>query len=117
MIFQQSVGGQTHCFRRSPEISLKDATAFRAFPSEVIGTYGLVLKLKSSAVNRLAALTTANLDRWMISQVNGHAVDAIMIDKPVNDGFIVIWKGVTEADLAILNKDLPQIGAEKAKKN
>ena len=39
-----------------------------------------------------------------------------MIDKPVTDGVIVIWKGASEADVAILDKELPRIGAENKKK-
>lgn len=116
MIFAQVVGGQTRYFRRMPELSLKDMVAFSPFPSEVPETFGIVFKLKSNAVNRLAAVTAANQGRWLISQVDGHAVDAILIDKQVNDGFIVIWKGVTLADVTILGADLPRTDAANPKK-
>ena len=91
-------------------------TAFSPFPADSGQGFGLVLKLKPNAVNRLAALTSANQGRWLISQVNGRAVDGVLIDKPVNDGFIVIWKGVSDADIAVLDKELPRIGAENQKK-
>jgi hypothetical protein len=116
MIFPQMANGQTRYFRRTPEVSLKDVTAFSPFPADNGQGFGLVLKLKPTAVNRLAALTSANQGRWLISQVNGRAVDGVLIDKPVNDGFIVIWKGVTDADIAILDKEMPRIGAENKKK-
>ncbi len=116
MIFPQMANGQTRYFRRTPDVSLKDVISFRPFPADRDQGFGLLLKLKPSAVNRLSALTTANQGRWLISQVNGRAVDGVLIDKPLNDGFIVIWKGVTDADIAILDKDLPRIGAEKKKK-
>lgn len=115
MIFPQMANGQTRYFRRTPEVSLKDVTAFSPFPADGDQGFGLMLKLKPTAVNRLAALTAANQRRWLISQVNGRAVDGVLIDKPVNDGFIVIWKGVNDADIAILDKELPRIGAEKKK--
>lgn len=115
MIFPQMANGQTRYFRRTSEVSIKDVTAFSTFPAEGGAGFGLVLKLKPNAVNRLAALTSANQGRWLISQVNGRAVDGVLIDKPVNDGFIVIWKGVNDADIAILDKELPRIGAEKKK--
>jgi hypothetical protein len=116
MIFPQMANGQTRYFRRSSEISQKDVISFSTFPAEGGQGYGLVLKLKPNAVNRFAALTNANQGRWLISQVNGRAVDGIMIDKTVNDGFIVIWKGVTEGDIAILDKEFPRIGQENVKK-
>lgn len=116
MIFPQMANGQTRYFRRSSEISQKDVISFSTFPAEGGQGYGLVLKLKPNAVNRFAALTNANQGRWLISQVNGRAVDGIMIDKTVNDGFIVIWKGVTDGDIAILDKEFPRIGQENVKK-
>jgi hypothetical protein len=67
-------------------------------------------------VNRLAAVTAANQGRWLISQVNGRAVDGVIIDKQVSDGYIVIWKGVTLADVEILDKKLPRAD-EANKKN
>lgn len=116
MIFPQMANGQTRYFRRTSEISLRDVISFTPFPAEGGQGFGLVLKLKATAVNRLAAITAANQGRWLISQVNGRAVDGVMIDKPVNDGFIVIWKGVSDADIAILDEELPRIGQEDMKK-
>lgn len=117
MIFPQVANGQTRYFRRGSEISLKDVTAFSPFPAENGEGFGLVLKLKPNATNRLAAITSANQGRWLISQVNGRSVDGVLIDKPVNDGFIVIWKGITDMDIAILDKEMPRIGAPPKKKN
>lgn len=116
MIFPQMANGQTRYFRRTPEITLKDVISFTPFPAEGGQGFGLVLKLKPTAVNRLAAITSANQGRWLISQVNGRAVDGVMIDKPVNDGFIVIWKGVSDADIATLDEEKPRIGQENMKK-
>lgn len=116
MIFPQMANGQTRYFRRSPEITLKDMTSFRPFPTQNGEGYGIVLKLKPHATNRFAAITAANQGRWLISQVNGRAVDGVMIDKPVNDGFIVIWKGINDADIAILDEEMPRTGAENKKK-
>ncbi len=116
MIFGQLANGQTRYFRRLPEFSMKDIVSFSPFPSLVGQEYGVMFKLKESAANRLAAITNANQGRWMIAQLNGRVVDGVMIDKQVSDGFIVIWKGVTQGDLAILDEEMPRIGADKKKK-
>ena len=116
MIFPQGVGNQTRYFRRMPEIGIKDIVSFSPFPSDTGESFGIVFRLKGNAVNRLAAVTAANQGRWLISQVNGRAVDGVIIDKQVNDGYIVIWKGVTLADVEILDKELPRAD-EANKKN
>jgi len=54
MIFPQLANGQTRYFRRLPEVSLKDIAFFSPFPSTVGDDYGLVFKLKTSAINRMA---------------------------------------------------------------
>ena len=116
MIFAQVIGQQTRYFRRMSEIGMKDIVSFSPFPSDVGEGFGIVFKLKSSAVNRFAAITAANQGRWLISQVNGRAVDGVIIDKQVNDGFIVIWKGVTLADVELLDEELPRADEENKKK-
>lgn len=116
MIFGQLANGQTRYFRRLPEFSMKDMVSFSPFPSLVGEEYGVIFRLKDNAAKRLSAITNASQGRWMIAQLNGRVVDGVMIDKQVDDGFIVIWKGVTQGDLAILDDQLPRTGAEKKKK-
>ena len=117
MIFPQLANGQTRYFRRMPDVSLKDMASFNPFPSEFGGDdYGIVFRLKPNAVNRFAALTNANQGRWMISQVNGRVADGFLIDRQVSDGVVVIWKGVTLADIALFDAQLPRTGEEGKKK-
>lgn len=117
MIFPQLANGKKRFFRRLPEFSNRDVASFSPFPSEFGGDdYGLVLQLKPQVFNRLAAITNASQGKWMISEVNGRVVDGVMIDKQVNDGRMVIWKGVTLNDIAILDKEFPRTGEEGKKK-
>jgi len=116
MIFPQLANGKKRFFTRSPEIATKDLVSFNTFPAQDGQDYGVIFKLKGSATNRFSALTTANQGRWMISQINGRVVDGVLIDKTVNDGFIVIWKGVALADIAMLDEQMPRIGLEGKKK-
>lgn len=116
MIFPQLANGQRRFFRRMPEIATKDIISFSPFPSEAGDDYGVAFKLKSNAANRLSAVSNANQGKWMISQINGRVVDGFFIDKQVDDGVMVIWKGVTLADIALLDEELPRAGAEGKKK-
>ena len=113
MIFAQLAAGQTRYFRRMPEITIKDVTSFAPFPSDAGGDdYGIVFNLKDNAAKRLATTTNVNQGRWMIAQVNGRVADGVFIDKQVDDGRIVIWKGVTLADITIFDEALPRAGQQ-----
>ena len=116
MIFSQLTNGQTRYFRRMPEVSTKDIVSFTPFPSDAGGDdYGVVFVLKENAAKRLSAITNASQGRWIVSQLNGRVIDGFLIDKQVDDGRIVIWKGVTLADTAILDESMPRTGQEDKK--
>jgi hypothetical protein len=116
MIFQQEIGGRTRYFRRAPEVSTKDVIAFSPFPSEAGGDFGVVFKLKDNVAGRLSAITNSNQGRWLIISVNGRAVDGVLIDRQIDDGIIVAWKGVNLADIAIFDDSMPRIGQDGKKK-
>lgn len=116
MVFSQMAAGKQRIFRRMPEISTKDIASFSPFPSEVGDGYGVVFRLKPAAANRLSATTAVNLNRWMITMVNGRVVDGVLIDKQINDGMLVIWKGLTLQDTALMDESIPRIGEEGKKK-
>lgn len=115
MIFPQQVNGQTRYFRRLPEITTKDILSFSPFPSDV-EAYGVMFRLHARAAKRINAVTTAAQGRWLLAQVNGRVVDAVMIDKPVADGMLVVWKRVQLADIALFDEAFPRIGQENQKK-
>jgi len=108
---------QVKYFRRLSEITMKDVVAFGPFPDDLGGnTYGMALRLKPNAANRISASTAVNIDRWMIARVNGRVVDGVRIDKQITDGMLIIWKGVTIDEINLLDKSIPRIGAPDGKK-
>ena len=117
MIFEQMAYGKKRWFRRMPEITTKDIVSFSPFPSDLGGDdYGVVFILKENAAKRLAAITNVNQGKWMITQINGRVVDGVLIDKQINDGRLVIWKGATLADVTIFDESFPRVGQEGKKK-
>lgn len=117
MILPKEIGGKTRFFSRTSEISMKDIKAFKPFvPEDGGGDTGVILMLKPGAVERLSGMTHMNQGRYWIVQLNGRIVDSAIIDKPVEDGVVVVWKGVTAADIESLDKTIPRVGqAKKAK--
>jgi hypothetical protein len=116
MTFQVVILGKVRYFRRMSEISTRDIAEFSPFPDDLGGnTYGMAVRLKPHAVNRLGAITAVNLDRWMAASINGQIRDAVKIDKQINDGTLVIWKAVQLAEINALDKTIPRIGQKEAK--
>lgn len=117
MIFEQKAYGKMRYFRRMPEITTKDVTSFSPFPSDAGGDdYGIIFFLKENAAKRLASITNVYQGKWMIAQINGRVVDGVLIDKQIDDGRLVIWKGVTLADVAAFDESLPRFGQDGKKK-
>jgi hypothetical protein len=116
MIAQAIHNGKNRFFRRLPEITTKDIVSFNPFPSELGDDYGIVFRLTPAATNRLAAATAANQGKYLMAQLNGRLVDGVLIDKQINDGFVVIWKGATLGDIQLLDNDKPRMGEEGKKK-
>jgi hypothetical protein len=117
MIFQHPMNGQNLQFRRSPEVGTRDVVNYSPFPAEGGDGFGAVFRLKGSAGQRLSAITNASQGRWLAAMVNGRVVDGVLIDKQIQDGVLVIWRGLTLEDIAALDKALKRFGAEGDKKN
>lgn len=112
MVFQQVAAGKVRYFRRSAEIVTNDIVAYSPFPADDGLTYGAVCQINRGATGRLAAVSAANTGSWLVAMVNGRIVDAVVIDKKVEDGFIVIWKGITLPEVKAFDKLKPRIGED-----
>lgn len=102
-------------FRKVPEISTKDVVSFSPFPADDKKTYGLVFKVDKRAQRRLMASTTSNRGKLLLALVNGQALGVVRIDKPVNDGILVIWSGITNEEISKYDLLVPRIGEDEKK--
>ena len=112
MVFKQLVAGKQRHFRYTPEITHKQVAAFHPFQSEA-GDFGVALQLNKIGRQRLYTFSTQHSGKWLAAQVNGRVVDAVIIDKGVTDGFIVIWKGISDPELQALELAIPRVGQSK----
>lgn len=115
MIFEQDVAGRKRFFQRSPDFSTKDIVAFSPFLADNQVDFGVVFQLRPSAAARLENLTAANQGRLLLATCNGRVVDVVEIDKPIKDGFLVIWNGIQDAEIKECDKVAPRIGKDKKK--
>lgn len=116
MIFPQLTNGKQLVFRQNPEVMTKDIAAFNPFPSQDGDGFGVVVQLKPAAKSRFAAISNTSISRWMVARVNGRVVDAVIIDKQVDDGFLVVWKGIGQAEIDAFDAMVPRIGEKKPRR-
>jgi hypothetical protein len=116
MVFEHPIGGKKHYFQKSPEFHTKDIVAFSPFLADNQIDFGVVFQLRPASASRLESITAANQGRLMLATCNGRVVDVVLIDKPVKDGFLVIWNGVQDAEIKECDKMAPRIGKDKEKK-
>lgn len=116
MIFPQLTNGQQLYYSRTPAIETRDVVAFNPFPSQDGEGFGVLLQLKDSAKNRFAAMSNSSINRWMVARINGRVVDAVIIDKQVDDGYLVIWKGIGAAEIEAFDAKVPRIGEKKPRR-
>lgn len=113
MIFPHEVMGKQRFFRRIPEVSSNDFVAFTPFPADDQASYGVILQLKDNARRRLAAVTQISSGRWLVCKAFGRIVDGVLIEDTVDDGVVVVWKGLSIEEIGQLDESIPRIGEKK----
>ena len=107
----ETVAGKQY-FRKVPEVSTDDIIAYSPFPAEDPNTYGVILQLSKRAGQRLHASTNLNQGKLLLALINGQAVGVVRIDKPVTDSQLVIWSGIQEREIKMLDQVVPRIGED-----
>jgi len=103
-------------FRQGASFKTRDIEAHRPFPSPHNDDgYGMIFKLDKDSVRRLKLLTTDNNGKHLLVLMNGKAVDMLRIDKPVTDGIICVWRGLSASDVRKADTLGPRIGEDKKK--
>jgi hypothetical protein len=110
-IFRLSIPGYPDpvVFEKVPQFSQMQIAAFHSFPAEDGETLGLTLKLDFRGKNALDVLSRTRTGQLLVAMINGQPVDYVMVDSPISDGVITIWRGVTQPVIDELAKKYPTI--------
>ena len=112
MVFPYPTAGKEIYYSKSPEFTKDDIIAFQSFPSDDETSYGLILQLNKVATQRLANMSGANHGKFLLAMVNGTVRDAVLIDRSVNDGLLIIWQRLGAAEVRAADRIMPRIGED-----
>ncbi len=112
MVFPLQMGNKKRFFQKTPLVMNKEIVAHKPFFAQD-GTAGSTFLFNRAAINRVSALTTQNQGKWIVAMLNGRAVDSVYIDRPIIDGKLVIWQGLTKAEIIAFDYVIPHIGEDR----
>ncbi len=95
-----------------PIVTEKDIVAFYPFQS-ADGSIGAYFKLDANGINKLEQHSAAYRDTMVVALVNGRVACAMMVDKKITDGIMLLASGLLPVEVAQLQTKYPVLGSEK----
>ena len=96
-------------FQKVPTFNDKDVAWFYPFLSEDGVSYGAAFKLKEHAAVELKAVTLTNQGKLLGLRCADAPLQAVLIDRPLDDGVVVVWKGLQQRHLKDFKKKFPHV--------
>lgn len=112
LTFDFEIAGKKRMFDKSAVLTHRDFIAFSTFPADD-GTFGVSFLIKPVPAKRFYNLMNQARGLYLLAQVNGRFPDVVLIDEPVADQTVVIWRGVTAAEIKQYDEVLPRLEAYK----
>ena len=104
---------KTFYFRRSPDLTQRHVKGYYPFLANDGSSFGAAFKLNQNGSDALNTLSTVGQHRRLLTVMDAEPVDYIVLNEPITDGYIVVWGGLTKADLAKFDKEFERIQPEK----
>ncbi len=109
MMRQEVIDGEVYRFHVSPDLVTRHFSSFYSFAADD-GSIGVALKLTEAGLQAHQVMVSMVRGKLTRVIVNGRPVDVQRITAPRNfDGYMVIWQGLTEADLKLMSKKLRRL--------
>jgi hypothetical protein len=117
MVQPMPVQGVVKYFRKVPMITHKNIKAFFPFAAKD-GSMGVALRVNEAGWRNVRETAALEAGKMLAVMINGRLVQTMAIDNPKKDDYIVvIWRGVTEAEVAALKKSYPEIANKPSNGN
>ena len=98
-------------FRKIPEFKDDDIAWYYPFTSRDGNSFGVAFKLKSHQAAALKALTLTHQGKLLGLRIPSAPYKAVLIDRPIDDGIIVYWDGLSKQHLQAFGKKFPHADA------
>jgi len=105
-VFVETILGIEYFFNRIPDITHEHFASYYPFEARDGTTLGAAFFLNEKGRNNLVQLSTVNLNTYLVTVVDSRAVHYVKIDRPINDGIIIVWRGLTPEIIEWFDKKL-----------
>lgn len=96
-------------FRKIPEFTDRDIQWFYPFTAADGVSYGAAFKFKPNAASRLKDVTMMNHGKLFALRCSDAMLQAVVIDRPIDDGVVVVWEGLQQRHLQQFRKRFPHV--------
>ena len=96
-------------FSKVPTFSDRDVKWFYPFTAADGVSYGAAFRLHDHSATELKAVTLTNQGKLLGLRCSDAPLQAVLIDRPIEDGFIVVWSGLQQRHLEEFRKKFPHV--------
>lgn len=96
-------------FKNIPVFTDSDIAWFYPFSAEDGVSYGAAFKLKEHAAVNLKGITLTNQGKLLGLRCADAPLKAVLIDRPLDDGIVVMWSGLQQRHLQQFQKRFPHV--------
>lgn len=96
-------------FRKMPSFTDRDMVWFYPFISQDGQSYGAAFRLNEVKTQELTAVTAANQGKLFGTRVVDAPLRAVMIDRPIQDGVVVVWDGLSQDHVKLIATQIPHV--------
>jgi len=110
--------GQEHrqyYFSKIPTFTDKDIAWFYPFSAADGVSFGAAFRMKEHSATELKGITLTNQGKLLGLRCSDAPLQAVLIDKPIDDGVVVIWSGLQQRHLQEFRKRFPHVDDYKPK--
>lgn len=104
---------KVYFFRKAPELTERHIQGYYPFLANDGSSFGAAFKLNQHGSDILTTISTISQGRKLLTVLDAEPVDFIVLDKPIRDGYIVCWGGLTKADLAKFDTQFQRIQEDR----
>jgi len=104
-----------YIFSKIPTFTDNDVSWFYPFTAADGVSFGAAFKFKEHAAQELKGVTLTNQGKLLGIRAADAPIQAVLIDRPIDDGVVVIWSGLTQEHLEKFQKEFPHVDDFKPK--